>query len=42
MYVLLGDKPSPVIDFDVLATDRDLFGATDATRDLNAVEPSEQ
>ena len=26
MYILLGDRPSPVIDFDRLATDRDLFG----------------
>ncbi len=27
MYVLLGPRPSPVIDFDELATDRDLFGS---------------
>ncbi len=26
MYVLLGDRPSPYIDFDRLAFDRDLFG----------------
>ena len=26
-YFILGDRPSPVIDFDRLATERDLFGA---------------
>ncbi len=26
-YLILGDRPSPVIDFDKLATERDLFGA---------------
>ena len=31
MYVILGDRPSPIIDFDALATDRDLFGADLAT-----------
>jgi tetratricopeptide (TPR) repeat protein len=27
MFVLLGERPSPVIDFEALATERDLFGA---------------
>ena len=27
MYILLGDRPDAVIDFEALATDRDLFGA---------------
>lgn len=27
LYVILGDRPPPVIDFGKLATDRDLFGA---------------
>ena len=26
-YFIMGDRPSPVIDFDKLATERDLFGA---------------
>jgi hypothetical protein len=27
LYFILGDRPSPVIDFDQLATERDLFGS---------------
>lgn len=30
LFVLVGPEPSPVIDFDQLATSRDLFGATEA------------
>src|SRR5690606_35576368 len=33
LYVLLGDRPSPVIDFDRLAATRDMFGVEPAERD---------
>jgi len=30
LYIIMGDRPSPVIDFERLAVDRDLFGAEPA------------
>jgi hypothetical protein len=38
MYIILGDRPSPVIDFEALATERDLFGADEP---FEAAEPFE-
>lgn len=37
LYFIVGDRPNPVIEFDELATDRDLFGA----EPLDELDPAE-